>query len=241
MADVLAKGTGLVDDADGAIKEVGGKLDRALDGMKTTLLNVNDIVVGLKAGRGPAGMLLRDQALAASLRETLRTTTSNVNEIVADLAAGRGAAGLLLRDQALAAKIQGAVSDLNHASGQADTLISSLQSGNVSGKVDQLISNANSAAAHADESILQIHQIRRPGSVIQAGTAFALCSRTRRLLHAHRAGIMSIETIIIISITAGVHVIGLALLFFWMAIGSPMSIVKFKERLKQQFAKRGHP
>jgi hypothetical protein len=46
---------------------------------------------------------------------------------------------------------------------------------------------------------------------------------------------MSIGTIIILSITAGVHVIGLALFFFWVAIGSPMSIAKFKDKLKQQF------
>jgi phospholipid/cholesterol/gamma-HCH transport system substrate-binding protein len=159
IADVVAKGTGLLDDTDRAIKQVGGEMDGALGEMKTTLLNVNDVVVGLKAGRGTAGMLLRDQALAANLRETLKTTTANVNEIVADLRSGRGAAGLLLRDQALASKIQGTVSDLSHASGQADALASSLQSGNVSGKVDQLITNANNAAVHADESIVQIHQI----------------------------------------------------------------------------------
>jgi hypothetical protein len=53
---------------------------------------------------------------------------------------------------------------------------------------------------------------------------------------------MSFGTIIILSITAGVHVIGLALFFFWMAIGSPMSVAKFKDRLKQQFVpRRGRP
>ena len=159
ISDVISKGTGLLDDTDGAIKLVSGKLDGALDDMKTTVLNVNDVVVGLKAGRGTAGMLLRDQSLAANLRETLKTTTSNVNEIVSDLKGGRGAAGLLLRDQAIAGKIQGTVSDLNHASGQADALLSNLQSRDISGKLDQLITNAKNAAAHADESALQIHQI----------------------------------------------------------------------------------
>jgi phospholipid/cholesterol/gamma-HCH transport system substrate-binding protein len=77
--------------------------------------NVNDIVVGLKAGRGTAGMLLQDEALASQFRETLTTTTSNVNEIVTDLKNGRGAAGMLLRDPALAGTIQEAVANTAHA------------------------------------------------------------------------------------------------------------------------------
>ena len=159
LSDILAKGTGLVDDTDGAIKRVSGKLEGTLDGVKTAVLNVNDVVAGLKAGRGPAGMLLRDQALAANLRNTLQTTMSNVTDIVADLKTGRGAAGLLLRDEALAGKIQGTVNDLNHASGQVDALLSSLESHHDSEKVDQLITSARDAVAQAAESTQQIHQI----------------------------------------------------------------------------------
>ena len=166
ISDLMAKGTGLLDDTDGAIKKVSGKLDGALQDVRTTVLNVNDVVLGLKTGRGTAGMLLRDRGLAASLRETLKTTTSNVNDIVGDLKDGRGAAGLLLRDQALAGRIQGAVAnaehataDLNHASAQADAMVSNLQSRQVSEKLDQVITSARNAAAHADESALQIHQI----------------------------------------------------------------------------------
>jgi phospholipid/cholesterol/gamma-HCH transport system substrate-binding protein len=66
---------------------------------------------------------------------------------------------LLLRDKALAGKIQGSVTDLNHASGQADALLSGLQSSHASEKIDQLITSARDAAAQADESALQIHQI----------------------------------------------------------------------------------
>lgn len=46
---------------------------------------------------------------------------------------------------------------------------------------------------------------------------------------------MSIATIIIIGITAGIHVIGLGLFFIWMAAGSPMSVVQFRKWLKKQF------
>jgi phospholipid/cholesterol/gamma-HCH transport system substrate-binding protein len=166
LSDLLEKGTGLLDDVDGTIKRFSGKVDGALDVVSTTVSSVNDVVVGLKAGRGTAGMLLQDQALANQIRGTLTTTTSNVNEIVADLKNGRGAAGMLLRDQALAGKIQEAVAnaehataDLNHASGQADALISDLQSRHVSEAIDQVITSVRNAAAHADEGARQIHQI----------------------------------------------------------------------------------
>lgn len=166
ITEVLAKGNGLLADTDGAIKRVSGKLDGALDGVKTTVLNVNDVVVGLKAGRGTAGMLLKDQRLATNLRETLTRSTSTLNGIVADLKDGRGAAGLLLRDQALADGIQRAVAnaehataDLNHASSEADELVSTLESHQVAEKLDQVITSTKSATANADEISQQLHQI----------------------------------------------------------------------------------
>lgn len=54
---------------------------------------------------------------------------------------------------------------------------------------------------------------------------------------------MSTATVIIIVITAGIHVIGLGVFFVWMAAGSPMSVEKFKDWLNEQhlpFRKR-HP
>ena len=51
-------------------------------------------------------MLLRDDALANQIRQTVTTTTSNVDEIVAGLKAGRGPAGMLLRDEAVAGQIR---------------------------------------------------------------------------------------------------------------------------------------
>src|SRR5258708_8467243 len=60
ISELLERGKGLVDDADGTIRVVGGKVNTALDGVTTTVSNVNDLVVGLKQGRGAAGMLLRD-------------------------------------------------------------------------------------------------------------------------------------------------------------------------------------
>ena len=83
LSEILTHGTSLLNDAQAMLNEVGGKLDNALDTVTSTVSNVNDIAVGLKRGRGAAGMLLRDQELADHLRQAITSTASNVDEIVA--------------------------------------------------------------------------------------------------------------------------------------------------------------
>jgi phospholipid/cholesterol/gamma-HCH transport system substrate-binding protein len=150
LSELLERGTGLLNDAQGTLKEVGGKLGVALDKVTSTVSNVNDVVGGLKEGRGTAGMLLRDQTLADQIRQTVTTTTSNVQDIVADLKAGRGAAGMLLRDEALAGQIRDAVANgqqatanLGHAAQQADALVSDLNSRQIPQKAGEVIDNLN--------------------------------------------------------------------------------------------------
>jgi phospholipid/cholesterol/gamma-HCH transport system substrate-binding protein len=95
MSDLLTNGLGVMNDADATLKQVGGKLNVALDGANAAIGNANDLLVGLKEGRGPAGMILRDEKVADQIRGTLSTvqlTTSNlkqasagVSSIVADV------------------------------------------------------------------------------------------------------------------------------------------------------------
>jgi phospholipid/cholesterol/gamma-HCH transport system substrate-binding protein len=83
MSDLLTHGLGIMNDADATIKQVGGKLNVALDSVNGAVGNANDLLVGLKEGRGPAGMLLRDEKMASQIRETMsnvQSTTSNLNQ-----------------------------------------------------------------------------------------------------------------------------------------------------------------
>ncbi len=72
LADLLSSGNTLLADADGMLKQVGGKLGGTLDVVTTTVSNVNDVVGGLKQGRGTAGMLLSDDAFADQIRKRLQ-------------------------------------------------------------------------------------------------------------------------------------------------------------------------
>jgi phospholipid/cholesterol/gamma-HCH transport system substrate-binding protein len=163
LSELLTRGNQLLNDADGMLKEVGGRLNGALGAVTTAISNVNDVVGGVKQGRGTAGMLLRDEALSDRIRQTITTTSSDVQEIVADVKAGRGPAGMLLRNEALAAQIretvknaQQSATDLGHAARQADSLATDMNSRQISLKTSDLLDSLNSSARQLDGLITDI-------------------------------------------------------------------------------------
>lgn len=200
LADLLTRGNGLLNDADGMLKTVGRKLSIALDGVTTTVSNVNDVVVNLKQGHGTAGMLLSDDELANRIRQTVTNTTTDVQDIVGDLKAGRGTAGMLLRDETLANTIRETVNnakqataDLGHASRQTDALVSDLNSRQIPRKAGQVMDNLNDGARQVRQMISEIDKPDQFGmsaganvreSLTNANTATAnLADATEALKH----------------------------------------------------------
>jgi len=175
LSEILTRGTGLLNDAQVMLNSVGGKLGGTLDTVNATVGNVNDIAVGLKQGRGTAGMLLTDDTLAKQIRQTVSTSASSVDEILAGVKAGRGAAGMLLRDDAVEGNIresiknvQQATANLDHASHQAGALISDLNSQQLPQKVDAVVDSLGDTAKQAHQMISEIAQPDRQG--VTAGT-----------------------------------------------------------------------
>src|ERR1700757_4758833 len=90
IADLLSNGLGVMNDADATLKQVGGRINVVLDSANDAIGNANDLLVGLKGGRGPAGMLLRDEKVAGQIRDTLsnvQSTTSNLKQASAEVSA----------------------------------------------------------------------------------------------------------------------------------------------------------
>ena len=126
MSDLLTHGLGIMNDADATIKQLGGKLNVALDSVNGAVGNANDLLVGLKGGRGPAGMLLRDEKMAGQIRETMsnvQATTSNLNQ-----ASGR--VNSLVADvqqRQLPQKLDDTMTQIHSASTQAKATIQQVQ------------------------------------------------------------------------------------------------------------------
>ena len=60
----VSNANSLVTNANGLITSVAGNLNTTLDKTKLTISNANDVITALQEERGPAGMLLHDEALA---------------------------------------------------------------------------------------------------------------------------------------------------------------------------------
>jgi len=134
MSDLIDRGSGSLNDADGAVKQLratlstaGNKLNGALDSATVAISNVNDVVVGLKQGRGTAGMLLRDESVATSVRKSV-------------------------------ANAQQATSNLEHASSQADAMVSDLESRHLPQKADDAMNVIRSATSNIDDGSKQLNQ-----------------------------------------------------------------------------------
>jgi phospholipid/cholesterol/gamma-HCH transport system substrate-binding protein len=126
MSDLLTHGLGIMNDADATIKQVGGKLNTALDGVNGAVGNANDLLVGLKAGRGPVGMLLRDEKMAGQIRETM----SNVQSSTSNLNRASGRVDSLVADvqqRHLPQKLDDTMAQISSASTRADATIQQVQ------------------------------------------------------------------------------------------------------------------
>jgi phospholipid/cholesterol/gamma-HCH transport system substrate-binding protein len=171
ISDLLDQGKGVLADVDGTVKNangllasVGGHLNSTLDGVRTTVGNVNDVVMGLKQGQGPAGMLLRDQALATQIRQTV----SNAQQATVNLGHASSQADALISDiqsRQLPQKVddtlvsvKSAASNLDVSTQQFRQTISEATGPDAQGftagaNISESLSNANAATANmADDT-----------------------------------------------------------------------------------------
>jgi phospholipid/cholesterol/gamma-HCH transport system substrate-binding protein len=154
VADLLSHGLVLMNDADATLKQLGGKIDVTLDGVNGAVINANDLLTGLKEGRGTAGMLLRDESVASQIRETMtnvQSTTANLNRastqvegIVADV-----------QQRQLPQKLDETVAQINSASSQANATV-----GQVRQSLTQALgpdTNGITAAQNINESLSNLN------------------------------------------------------------------------------------
>jgi phospholipid/cholesterol/gamma-HCH transport system substrate-binding protein len=149
IADLVQKSTVLVGNAGETIKVVADKLTTTLDAVTATVGNANDLVVGLKQGRGAIGMLLRDEQTATDIKKSIasvRDATSSLNHASAQ-------ADALVSDfqsRGLGAKVDGMM-------GKADAVVSDLQARNFGEKIDETMTNVRSATHDIDLTAQQLH------------------------------------------------------------------------------------
>jgi phospholipid/cholesterol/gamma-HCH transport system substrate-binding protein len=119
MSMLLDRGLVLLKDADTNVNQIGTKLDGTLDGVKTTVANVNDVVLGLKQGRGPAGMMLRDETVASNIRQSV----TNVKQATVDVRQASGRVDAMtadIRSRGVTQKVDETISSAKEAAARID-------------------------------------------------------------------------------------------------------------------------
>jgi phospholipid/cholesterol/gamma-HCH transport system substrate-binding protein len=146
------------------VTTVGGNLNSTLSEVKTTVGNANDVVVGLKEGKGPAGMLLRDEALAAQIRKAVTNAQgatdalSHAAEHASSLVSDIQSRSFPQKIDETLASVKDTVSNLNATSKQVRQTVSDFTEPDEKGvsaaeNLRESLSNVNTATANmADDT-----------------------------------------------------------------------------------------
>jgi phospholipid/cholesterol/gamma-HCH transport system substrate-binding protein len=163
MAELLDRSASLLNDASGSMKEVSKKLTGTLDAVRTTVNNANDLVVGVKQGKGTVGLLLRDEHTAENLRHTL----ANVQQASVSVSDASNRANNLISDfesRDLGEKVDQSIASVQSAARNIDassleirqTLNTALgpdsHGVDAAGNVRQSLSNLNLASGNMAEN-----------------------------------------------------------------------------------------
>lgn len=139
LSDLLNKAVTTVNDFDSTIQNVNGQMATLSNGLNSTLAqaqgtltNVNDVVLGLKHGKGTAGLLLTDADVANEVRRTighteqattnLQRSSQRLDRLLADVQSREFPIKV---DQTLST-VNETVSKLNTTAGQVEQLVSEL-------------------------------------------------------------------------------------------------------------------
>ena len=164
LSDLMERSAGLLKDANGTMTEVTGRLNGALDAITSTANNANEVVIGLKQGRGTAGMLLHDEATATEVRQTVGNTreattalshaSSQADALISDLQSrqlGQKADDTILSTKSAAQNIKATSQQVRQSLAQA--LGPNEEGADASTNIQQSLSNLNQASGNmADDT-----------------------------------------------------------------------------------------
>jgi phospholipid/cholesterol/gamma-HCH transport system substrate-binding protein len=146
-APLLDKSSALLDNLQGSVTDLHGRLDVALESVTKTVNHVDGLVTVVQPD-------IKKMAGNAS------QITDTINAIVSDLNAGKGPIGLLLKDettrkqlQATLSNAQQATSNLSDASARADRILADVQSRDLAAKAQAILENVQAMSAQLNQTI----------------------------------------------------------------------------------------
>jgi phospholipid/cholesterol/gamma-HCH transport system substrate-binding protein len=162
LSAVMAKVSGVVDQANSTLSDVHVRLDGVLDDFKTTVDNTNGLVTDARSPKGTIGTLLNDPNTAAQVKQTVaHAEQASVNLQQASGQAQQMVADFQSRD--LPAKVDESLLNVRHASEQMDQATEKINStltqalgpdrtgANAAQNLRETLSNVNLATANLND------------------------------------------------------------------------------------------
>ena len=147
LTALIDKGSGILDDVQGTIKDVRGRADTAIDSITKTVNHTDNLVVGVRPDM---------QDILSHGRDVSR----RVDVLVTGLNAGKGAAGMLLRDDSTKQQLQDtlvnvkeASLNLDHVSARADETMADFQSRDLIAKTQATIDNVRAISQQLNATV----------------------------------------------------------------------------------------
>jgi phospholipid/cholesterol/gamma-HCH transport system substrate-binding protein len=170
LSAVIAKVSGVVDQANTTIGDVRVRLDGVLDDFQTTVNNTNGLITDARSGKGTVAALLNDPGTAAHVKQT----AANAEEASVNLEQASVQARQLVADfqsRNLPQKVDDSVTNVRHASEQiaqasqqvnatlTEALAPDRSGANAAQNVRETLSNVNLATANlADDTEALKHE-----------------------------------------------------------------------------------
>ena len=140
MAELLDRGSVLLNDVHGSVKDIRGRVDVALDSLTRTVNHTDSLIGGVRPDI---------DRIAANGSQI----TGKIDRMVTDLNAGKGPAGMLLKDEATKQQLQNTLSNvqrtsanIDQASVHANQTIADFQSRQLAAKAQATLENVQAVS-----------------------------------------------------------------------------------------------
>jgi phospholipid/cholesterol/gamma-HCH transport system substrate-binding protein len=147
VSPVLDKSSALLDNLQGSVTDLHGRLDVALDSVTRTVNHVDGLVTVV-------------QPDIKRLASNASQITATINQIVSDVKAGKGPVGLLLKDEATRKQLQATLSNaqqatanLSDAAARADRILADVQSRDLASKAQAILENVQAMSEQLNQTI----------------------------------------------------------------------------------------
>ena len=147
LADLMDRGSTLLNDVHGSVGDIRGRVDGALDSLTRTVNHTDGLIVSVRPN-------------LQKIAQDSGQITGNLNTLVADVNAGKGPVGMLLRDEGMKQQVQATLSNvkdtsqnLDQASVRANQVITDFQSRELIQKAQVSLENVQAVSQELNTTL----------------------------------------------------------------------------------------